>query len=209
MGHWMRRCGAVVMVTVVVTGLVGTDAAAQTMARIRGEVTDEWGNGLEGVVVSGRLADGDPRDSTTNDDGRFNIVNLPSGDWVFEFRAAGYQATAMAMQLDQRDGYGAQRPLEIELAATPPGSRVRDDIEFATEDGGVTLTLKSDGTFEFEDAEGEGEGTYGIVELEGHLTVRDYDGDDDTFSITEPSVATFSDALYNSLIWGAATLRKQ
>ncbi len=209
MGHWMRRWGAALMVTVVVTGFIGVDAAAQTMPRIRGEVTDEWGNGLEGVVVSGRLGDADAREVTTNDDGRFNLVNLPSGEWVFEFRLAGYQATAMAMPLEQRDAYIAQRPLEIELAAAPPGSRVRDDIEFATEDGGMTLKLKGDGKFEFEDADGEGEGTYGIVELEGHLTVRDYDGDDDKYSITEPVVVTFPNELYNLLTWGAETLRKQ
>ena len=209
MGHGMRRRVAVVTVAVVVTGFLGADAVAQTMARVRGQVTDAWGNALEEVLVSGRLGDADPREATTNDDGRFSLVNLPSGDWVLEFRAAGYQATGVAMQLDQRDARSPQRPLEIELAATPPGSRVRDDLEFATEDGGVTLTLKSDGRFEFEDAEGEGEGTYGIVELEAHLTVRDYDGDDDKFSVTEPVVVMFSNALYNSLTWGDTTLRKK
>ena len=208
MGCWMRRCVTVVMVVVVVTGFLGVDADAQTMARVRGEVTDEWGNGLEGVTVSGRLGDSEAREATTNDDGRFNLVNLPSGEWVIEFRLAGYQATGVAMQLEQRDARGG-RPFEIELAASPPGSRVRDDIEFETEDGGITVKLKGDGQFEFEDTEGKGEGTYGIVELEGHLTVRDYDGDDDKFSVAEPVVVTFPNALYSSLTWGPATLRKK
>ncbi len=208
MGHWMRRCGAVVTVTVVVMGWLGADAASQTMARVRGEVTDEWGNGIEGVRVSGRLGDSDPREVTTNDDGRFNLTNLPSGEWVIEFRLAGYQATGVAMQLEQRDSRGG-RPFEVELVATPPGSRVRDDIEFETEDGSITLKLKGDGKFEFEDTEGEGEGTYGIVELEGHLTVRDYGGNDDKFSITEPVVVTFPNELYNSMTWGDTTLRKK
>ena len=215
MGRWMRRNVTVQMVVMVVTGVIASAAGAQTMGGIRGEVTDEWGNGLADVSISGQLtgdertAAGDPREETTNDDGRFNFRNLQFGDWVVEFRADGYQPTAVAVTLDSGDRLIRARPLEIELAAAPPGSRVRDDLEFESEDGALTLALKNDGTFEFEDAEGEGEGTYGIVELEGRLTVRDYDGDDDKFSITEPVVITFPNELYNSLTWGDATLMKQ
>ncbi len=42
--------------------------------------------------------------------------------------------------------------------------------------------------------------------LDGALTVRDYDGDDDKFSITEPVVVTFVNELFNALTWGEATL---
>ena len=47
------------------------------------------------------------------------------------------------------------------------------------------------------------------MELEGALTVRDYDGDDDKFSITEPVVVTFANDLFNSLTWGEATLSEK
>ena len=47
------------------------------------------------------------------------------------------------------------------------------------------------------------------MELEGHLTVRDYGGNDDKFSITEPVVVTFPNELYNSMTWGDTTLRKK
>ena len=206
MGGWRRRCVTVLMVVVVVTGFIGADAGSQTMARVRGEVTDQWGNALEGVRVIGRRGDAEPRETTTTDAGRFNLTNLPSGEYVIEFRAVGYQPTGVEMTIMQRD---ARFPLEIELAAFPPGSRIRNDTEFGTEDGTLTLTLKDDGKFEFKDGEGDGEGTYGIVELEGFLTVRDYDGDDDTFSITEPVVVTFANDLLTSLTWGDATLRKK
>ena len=63
---------------------------------------------------------------------------------------------------------------------------------------------------EFEDAEGEeGEGTYGVVELNALLVVRDYDGDDDKYSISDPVVVTFANDLFTSLTWEGATLRKQ
>ncbi len=217
--RWITRCIAVVNAGVLVTGVFAADAGAQTRARVRGEITDEWGNGLEGVRVSGRLVvdgetgraieDGDPRETTTNDDGRFNLANVASGDWVIEFLAEGYAPMGVALQVQQADAFFEQRPLEIELAAAPPGSRLRNDAEFGSDDGGLTLRLKADGQFEFSDAEGDGEGTYGIVGLEGALTVRDYDGDDDKFSITEPVVVTFADELFNSLTWGEATLREK
>lgn len=217
--RWITRCVAVLNAGVVVTGVIAADAGAQTRARVRGEVTDAWGNGLEGVLVSGRLVmdsetgrtieDAEPRETTTNDDGRFNLANLPGGDWVIEFRAEGYAPMGVAMRVQQGDAFFQQPPVEIELVAAPPGSRIRRDTEFGTDDGSLTLGLKADGTFEFRDAEGEGEGTYGIVGLEGALTVRDYDGDDDKFSITEPVVVTFDNELFNALTWDDATLRKK
>ena len=39
--------------------------------------------------------------------------------------------------------------------------------------------------------------------------VRDYDGDDDKYSISEPVVVTFANDQFTSLTWEGATLRKQ
>ena len=56
-----------------------------------------------------------------------------------------------------------------------PGGRLRGEQEFEGEGGSPKITFKEDGVFEFEDAEGEeGEGTYGVVELNALLVVRDY-----------------------------------
>ena len=55
------------------------------------------------------------------------------------------------------------------------------------------------GSFEFEDTEGAGEGTYGIVELAAVLIVRDYDGPDDKFTVQTPVVVEFSDALFSTV----------
>lgn len=211
MERWMTR---IVVLGLVVAGVgVGAyvaDAEAQTMARVRGEVTDEWGNAIEGAQVIGRRGDADPRTTTTNDDGRFNLTNLPSGDYVLEFHAAGYTPTGVAIYLDQRDARQPQRPLEIEMVAAPPGNRLRDDVEFESADGRIKLELKGDGKFEFEDADGEeGEGTYGIVDLEGQLTVRDYDGDDDKYSLDTPIVITFANNLYRALTWDGVELSQR
>jgi len=191
------------------SGLLTVAVHGQTMAAVRGQVTDQWENDLENVQVIGRCDDADPRVVTTNNSGRFNLNNLPSCEYVVEFRADGYQPTAVAILVEQRDARQRQRPLEIELAATPPGSLVRDDSEFESDDGNLKLKLKSDGTFEFEDDDGDGEGSYGIVELDAILTIRDYDGDDDRYSLSDPVTVTFSNNLFNSVSWGDATLSKK
>ena len=211
MDRWMKRIVVLGLVVMGVgAGAYVADAEAQTMARVRGEVTDEWGNPIEGAQVIGRRDGADPRTTNTNDDGRFNLTNLVSGDYVLEFHAAGYTPTGVAMYLDQRDARQPQRPLEIELVAAPAGSRLRDDVEFESADGRLKLELKGDGKFEFEDADGEeGEGTYGIVELEGRLTVRDYDGDDDKYSLDAPIVITFANNLFRSLTWDGVELSRR
>ena len=109
------------------SGLLTVAVHGQTMAAVRGQVTDQWENELGDVQVIGRCGDTDPRVVATNDSGRFNLNNLPSCEYVIEFRAVGYQPTAVAILVEQRDARQRQRPLEIALAATPPGSLVRDD----------------------------------------------------------------------------------
>ena len=103
-------------------GAYVADAEAQTMARVRGEVIRRVGEfAIEGAQVIGRREGADPRTTNTNDDGRFNLTNLVSGDYVIEFHAAGYTPTGVAMYLDQRDARQPQRPLEIEMVAAPAG----------------------------------------------------------------------------------------
>ena len=197
------------LMVVLVVGVVAVDAVAQRLPTIRGEVTDEWGNALEDVQIVARKEGADPREDTTNDKGRYNLVNVPSGEYIIEFRAPGYQPVDLGLAIEQSDALFRQPPIKIELAAFPAGSRLRSDTEFGTEDGSITLTLKDDGRFEFEFEDDEGEGTYGILDQEGFLTVRDYDGDDDKFSITEPVVVRFATPQLKVLTWGDATLKEQ
>ena len=48
--------------------------------------------------------------------------------------------------------------------------------------GGTPIAFDGDGKFEFKDANGEGEGTYGIDALSVVMVVRDYDGPNDSYS---------------------------
>ena len=89
------------------------------------------------------------------------------------------------------------------------GNRFRDDTDFEVEGGVPKIQFKTDGNFDFEDADGEGEGTYGIVELECFMVVRDYDGPDDRYSVNEPVVGTFSNDRFTDMMWGELELAKQ
>ena len=79
----------------------------------------------------------------------------------------------------------ANRPVELELEAVPLGGVFRGGQEFEAEGGTPNIAFDGDGRFEFEDSEGEGEGTYGIVDQTAVMIVRDYDGPDDKYSISE------------------------
>ena len=202
----MERRTFVILTAVVTLAAFGAaDVTAQ--GQLRGKLTDEWGNPLEGAtVVSERSSGGSTTDTTTDDDGEFLFANLSSGGYTFEFRMDGYQAIRTAINVRQ---LSSNRPVEIELEALPSGSRFRGDTEFEAEGGTPKIKFKEDEMAEFEDAEGEGEATYGIVELSAVVVVRDYDGPDDRYSVAEPVVVMFASDQFTSLTWGEATLRKK
>ena len=189
------------LVVGVLLSVASADLNAQ--GRLRGEVTDEWGNGLEGVqvIVSN---DRSSRETTTDDDGDFFFNGLPGGEFTIEFQAEGYRGARSPITIS-----GLNRPFEIELGVLPFGSRFREETRFEAEGGTPRIAFDAEGTFEFEDANGEGKGTYGINALSAVLVVRDYDGPDDAYSITEPVVVTFANGQFTSLTWGGATLTNQ
>ena len=193
---------AAVMVTVMLVG----DAWGQS--RVSGTVTDEWGNGLAGVQIVVERRDGGSggRTATTEDGGDFFMLGLPTGAYDFTFTLAGYQGVRFGTRVTARDN----QPIDIELAVNATGQSLRGEQEFEAEGGSPKIKFNEDGLFEFEDAEGEeGEGTYGIVDLDAHLVVRDYDGDDDKYSLTEPVVVTFSNDQFTSLTWDGVTLNRK
>ena len=165
---------------------------------VMGKVTDEWGNDLEGTLVTAEsVTDGATREETTDDDGDFLFLGLSGG---------GYQPVRTNRLVQQ---LSPTRPIELELSVLPTGGRFRSDTEFEAEGGTPTIKFAADGKFEFEDVNGDGEGTYGIVEVSAVMVVRDYDGPDDTYSVSESIVVTFADDQFTSLTWHDTTLMKK
>ena len=196
------------VVTVLATGVLAlmTLVDAQAQARLRGTVTDEWDNALAGARVI--LANADTavtQDTMTEEDGSYQIIGLAIGNYTVEFHAEGYQAIASSLTLRVSNS----RPVDVELEALPFGSRFRDDTEFEAEGGTPMVAFDGEGKFEFKDANGEGEGTYGIDALNVVMVVRDYDGPDDTYSVAEPVVVTSPDDQFTRLTWGETALMKK
>ena len=104
-------------------------ASAGAQSRTRGEVTDEWGNGLEGATVLAEPdgATGAPQEATTDDNGEFMFVGLTSGRWSFTATLNGYQGIRQGTQIQQ---LGAGRPVEFELPVLASGGRFRERTEF-------------------------------------------------------------------------------
>jgi len=196
MRRFLNRSDLVSWVTI---GFVlGAAASAGAQNRTRGQVTDEWGNGLAGATVDAEpTGPGSPQTATSDEDGRFEFGLLSSGDWFFTATMDGYQGVRLRAAISQ---LSQNRPIELELPALPQaGSRFRERTEFEADGGMPRFRFEEDGSFEFEDAEGEGEGTYGIVELSAILIVRDYDGPDDKFNVQTPIIVEFSDQTFASL----------
>ena len=203
MDRWHRVVNLAAAAAVLVSVTVAQSFAQRP---IRGNVTDEWGNGLEGVRVMTEPSAGvGAQEATTDEDGDFQFVGVTTGEWSFEFHLEGYQAIRQRRQIRSSN---ENRRIEMELSVVPMGSRFGEEVQFAAEGGTPRLKFDEDGMFEFEDANGEGEGTYSLVGLGGILVVREYDGPDDTYSVNQPVVVTFPNDEFISLTWGETTLSK-
>lgn len=202
-----RRLAPVVAMAVVL--VLATAAIARAQGNLRGKYTDDWENPIAGALViiePGEDTPGTRQETTTDEDGTFQVLNLGQGVWEVEVQADGYYPTRTAVGVSRAR---ANRPFELKLEAIPPGGRFRGDQEFEVEGGTPNIRFDEDGNFEFQDAEGEGEGTYGIVGQTAVMFVRDYDGPDDKYSIAEPVVVTFATEQFVSLTWDSDTLAKK
>ena len=206
------RTLTVALVTAVFATLVVHEAFAQQMAQARGKITDTWGNPLEGVQVEVKQQDGGGSSfsAVTDEDGEYLMIGLEPTGYDFTYSLSGYLSARQLRELRVPGGLG-RRPRRqlVELEVLASGQFLRDATDFEAEGGTPSLTLKPDGMFEFEDAEGEGEGNYSIQDLSAILTVRDYDGPDDKYTITEPVVVTAPTTQFQSLAWGETTLNKR
>jgi tetratricopeptide (TPR) repeat protein len=90
----MPRTTRAVTYCLIMTGLltcIATTTAAQ--GRVRGAVRDRAGNGIAGATISAEsLVSTLTFDQTTNDDGRFSLIGLTRGEWLFVIRADGYES---------------------------------------------------------------------------------------------------------------------
>ena len=206
------RTLAAAVVTTVCATLVAPGVSAQ-MVQATGTITDTWGNPLEGVQVDARQEDGGGSSfsTVTDEDGDYQLIGLETTTYEFTYTLAGYQGVRQLRELRTQTAPGRMRrrsaPIELEVLAV--GQVLQEEFAFEAEGGTPSLTLKSDGMFEFEDAEGEGEGNYSIQDLSVILTVRDYDGPDDTYTITAPVVVSAPTNQFQSLVWGETTLTKK
>ena len=179
-------------------------APSLAQGRLRGQVTDVYDNPIPGatIVAEGRRS---ASNATTDNNGRFVFLGL-SGEITFTVTAPGYVSIFTTTTIRQ---LGDSRPINFELPAAASGQRFGSDTTFVSDPPGTTITFDDDGSFEFEDAEGEGEGTYGIQGTNAELVVRKYDGPDDKFSIAEPITIQFADDRFTSFMMGDQKLVKQ
>ena len=179
-------------------------APSLAQGRVRGQVTDEYDNPIPGATIAAE-APGAESTATTDDNGRFLFLGL-SGEKTFTATAPGYvgiRTTATIRRL------GENRLISFELPVAASGGRFRSETTFVSDPPGTTFSFDEDGTFEFEDTEGEGEGTYGFQGTNAELVVRRYDGPDDKFSIAEPITIQFADDQLTSFMMGDQKLVKQ
>ena len=207
------RTLAVALAATALATLIAPEAHAQ-LVRAEGQITDTWGNPLEGVQVDARRQDGGGSSfsAVTDEDGEYLIIGLETTAYEFTYTLAGYQGVRQFREMRSQGGAPGRRrrrPAPIELEVVPLGQVLNDEFEYEAEGGTPSLKLKPDGMFEFEDAEGEGEGNYHIQDLNAVLTVRDYDGPDDKYTVREPVVVTARTNQFLSLAWGETTLNKK
>ena len=179
-------------------------APSLAQGRIRGQVTDEYDNAIPGATIVAE-APGAESTATTDNNGRFVFVGL-SGEITFTVTAPGYVSLFTTRTVRRLAG---GRPLDFELPAAASGQRFRSETTYVSDPPGTTISFDADGSFEFEDAEGDGEGTYSMQGVNGELVVRKYDGPDDKFSIAEPITIQFADDQLTSFMMGDQKLVKQ
>jgi tetratricopeptide (TPR) repeat protein len=106
MRHRLPLCrGALAALCVVAT----VASAAAQVGRIGGTVKDEAGQPLKGATVTAENPDASPNSftATTDDKGRFSIIGLRSGAWVFTAQAPGFAPEAGRMNVQS---VGAPNP---------------------------------------------------------------------------------------------------
>src|SRR5262249_3097408 len=101
--------------TAVLVLAIAVSAAAQ-VGRVGGTVKDDRGNPIKGATVMAQNDTASPNSftATTDDKGRFSIIGLKTGRWVFVASAPGFESSAPGA-LDVKTVGQPNPPLEFKL----------------------------------------------------------------------------------------------
>lgn len=114
------RCALVAILTITALALAGP-VAAQT-GRVSGIVRDEGGRPIKGATVTAENPQAVPSTftATSDEDGRFSMLGLRAGQWVFTAQAPGFVPTQGRAQIRT---IATNPPIEFTLAkgANAPG----------------------------------------------------------------------------------------
>jgi vitamin B12 transporter len=90
-----RRLGPVeVLRVLILVATLSTVSFAQTITSITGQVTDERGARISNAEVRLRSLNGAQLSTSTDNNGRFEFTDLPSGQYLVEVKAKGFSAFA-------------------------------------------------------------------------------------------------------------------
>ncbi|MGZ5480881.1 MAG: TonB-dependent receptor [Pyrinomonadaceae bacterium] len=90
-----------ILLLIVLLAIGAVTAAAQSGTGLRGRVTDERNANIEGADVRLRSRNGGELSTTTNDRGAYEFSNVAPGDYVLEFKAHGFAASASRVTIQR------------------------------------------------------------------------------------------------------------
>jgi hypothetical protein len=146
-----RRLGASVAVVFAVAALTAVappEVRAQSMTRLSGTVRDDTGLPIKGAIVTARNPDTAPAllTATTDERGRFAILGLRRGVWVFTASAPGYESHEFSGPIQPRQQLP---PVQFELRkrpeAAPRGALASVDVEALQKDLSAAESLEAEG----------------------------------------------------------------
>jgi tetratricopeptide (TPR) repeat protein len=109
------------------------DAQTRGMGRVSGKVTDESGNGIEGVTVRGTLsAGGTPVTAKTNRKGEWVLAGIAPGTWNIDFEKEGYEPRNISVPVAELTTIP---PVEVKMKPAPakadPNVEVQAELQKA------------------------------------------------------------------------------
>ena len=209
----LRRNAILALGVAALVPMVASPAYAQAM--VRAKVTDEWKNPIAGVKVTAvastdtvfseaRGDDYEPREFVTDDNGEFFTRDFSQASvWVFTCHAEGYETVSRQEMISR--GFDPT-DLKFVLPVAALGERFRGTRVYEAEGGVPRFSFQEDGVFSFKEADGEGAGTYDIVERTVLLVVRTFDGPDDKYPMAVPIEVRFLSSVFPSFRWGETKL---